>query len=110
VAGMAWQVLGNGELVRATRTNEHADLFRTLPWSHGSLGFLVELELMVIPVGGHALSLSLSLSPSLPPFARPWEGGPGVFGPAHTCHVSGHALSLRGVACARLPGRTPLIG
>ena len=33
-------VLGDGSLVTATRTNEHSDLYYTLPWSHGSLGFL----------------------------------------------------------------------
>lgn len=42
-------VLADGTLVRATAT-EHADLFRALPWSHGTLGLLVALELRVIPV------------------------------------------------------------
>lgn len=32
-------VLGDGSLVRATPT-ENKDLFYTLPWSHGTLGFL----------------------------------------------------------------------
>lgn len=43
-------VLGDGSLVTATRTNEHSDLYYTLPWSHGSLGFLTALELDIIPV------------------------------------------------------------
>ena len=42
-------VLGDGTLVRATAT-EHPDLFRTLPWSHGTLGFLVGAELRIVPV------------------------------------------------------------
>ena len=42
-------VVGDGSVIHATRTNEHAALFKCLPWSHGSLGFLVELELMVVP-------------------------------------------------------------
>ena len=42
-------VVGDGSVIHATRTNEHASLFKCLPWSHGSLGFLVELELMVVP-------------------------------------------------------------
>lgn len=42
-------VLADGSLVKATR-EEHSDLYRTLPWSHGSLGFLVALELQIIPV------------------------------------------------------------
>lgn len=42
-------VLADGSLVRAT-ANEHSDLFYALPWSHGTLGLLVGLELRVIPV------------------------------------------------------------
>jgi len=42
-------VLSDGSLVRATE-NEHTELYRTLPWSHGSLGFLVALEINIIPV------------------------------------------------------------
>jgi len=45
-------VLANGTLVRATRT-EHADLFHALPWSHGTLGLLVGLELRIIPCKSH---------------------------------------------------------
>ncbi|PAA94059.1 hypothetical protein BOX15_Mlig017234g1 [Macrostomum lignano] len=43
-------VLGDGSLVRATADNEHKDLYYCLPWSHGTLGFLVALELQIIPV------------------------------------------------------------
>uniref|UniRef100_A0A914UJW1 Delta(24)-sterol reductase n=1 Tax=Plectus sambesii TaxID=2011161 RepID=A0A914UJW1_9BILA len=43
-------VLGDGSLVTATADNEHADLYRCLPWSHGTLGFLVALELKLIKV------------------------------------------------------------
>ena len=46
-------VTAEGELVRATEDNEHADLFRALPWSHGTLGFLVALEMRVIPAPSH---------------------------------------------------------
>ena len=46
-------VTADGELVRATRDNEHADLFRALPWSHGTLGLLVALEMRVIPAPSH---------------------------------------------------------
>jgi len=45
-----WEVVsGSGEVVVATATNEHSDLFRALPWSHGSLGLLCSLKLRVIP-------------------------------------------------------------
>lgn len=42
-------VTADGALVRATPDNEHADLFRVIPWSHGSLGFLVAVELRILP-------------------------------------------------------------
>ncbi len=41
-------LLGTGEVVRASAT-EHADLFHALPWSMGSLGFLVAVELRIVP-------------------------------------------------------------
>jgi len=43
-------ILGDGSCVRATRDNEYSDLYHCLPWSHGTLGFLVGLELDIIPV------------------------------------------------------------
>ncbi len=42
-------ITADGSLVRATR-QQHADLFHALPWSHGTLGFLVAVELKVVPV------------------------------------------------------------
>lgn len=42
-------VLGDGSHVRSTE-KENEDLFRALPWSHGSLGFLVALELKLVKV------------------------------------------------------------
>ncbi|XP_047738104.1 delta(24)-sterol reductase [Hyalella azteca] len=46
-------VLGDGSLVTATATNDHSDLYYTLPWSHGTLGFLVALELKIIRIKPH---------------------------------------------------------
>lgn len=46
-------VTARGERVRATREGEHAQLFRALPWSHGTLGLLVALELRVVPAPTH---------------------------------------------------------
>lgn len=43
-------VLGDGSFVEATADNEYSDLFKALPWSHGSLAFLVALTLKVIPI------------------------------------------------------------
>ncbi len=50
----AWElVTANGERIRVTRDGEHADLFRALPWSHGTLGLLVGLELRVVRTPTH---------------------------------------------------------
>lgn len=45
-------VTGDGRRVTATK-DENADLFHALPWSHGTLGFLVSLELDIIPIQSH---------------------------------------------------------
>ena len=42
-------VIADGSLLRVTRT-EYADLFYALPWSHGTLGFLVAVELQVVAI------------------------------------------------------------
>jgi len=42
-------VLGDGSLVRASK-EQYTDLYHCLPWSHGTLGFLVALELKIIKV------------------------------------------------------------
>jgi len=42
-------IMGDGKYLRVTK-DSHPDLFHALPWSHGSLGFLVGLKLRVIPV------------------------------------------------------------
>lgn len=45
-------VCGDGRVVTAT-ADEHVGLFRALPWSHGTLGLLVSLELKIIPIQSH---------------------------------------------------------
>jgi len=42
-------VTASGEVVLARPDNEHADLWRALPWSHGTLGLLTSLRLKVVP-------------------------------------------------------------
>lgn len=42
-------IVADGTLLRVTR-EEHPDLFHALPWSHGTLGLLVALELKIVPV------------------------------------------------------------
>ena len=47
----SWEVVvGDGSLIKATRDNQYSDLYHCLPWSHGTLGFLVALELKIIKV------------------------------------------------------------
>jgi delta24-sterol reductase len=41
-------ILADGSLVRCTKT-ENSELFQLIPWSHGTLGFLVAVELKIIP-------------------------------------------------------------
>jgi len=42
-------VLADGSFIRCTK-DENADLFRAFPWSHGSLGFLVAVEVEIMPI------------------------------------------------------------
>lgn len=42
-------IIADGSLIRASKT-QNAELFHALPWSHGTLGFLVAVELKVVPV------------------------------------------------------------
>lgn len=41
-------VLSDGSVVKCSR-EENSDLFYALPWSHGTLGFLVSAEIDIIP-------------------------------------------------------------
>ena len=43
-------MLGDGSVVCARRDNQYSDLYHCLPWSHGSLAFLVSLTLEIVPV------------------------------------------------------------
>nr|AYF56481.1 delta (24)-sterol reductase-like protein [Phyllostachys edulis] len=43
-------VLADGRVVRATKDNEYSDLFYGIPWSQGTLGFLVSAEIKLIPI------------------------------------------------------------
>lgn len=43
-------ILASGEVVTATRENEHADLFHAVPWSYGALGMLVSVTMKLIPI------------------------------------------------------------
>lgn len=43
-------VTADGEVIKVTKDNEHSDLFYCLPWSHGTLGFLVGLKLQIVRV------------------------------------------------------------
>jgi len=45
-------ITADGDLVRCTR-EENPDLFHALPWSHGTLGFLVAVELRIVRTKSH---------------------------------------------------------
>jgi len=42
-------ITANGDIIKASE-NEHQDLFRALPWSHGTLGFLVGVTLKIVKI------------------------------------------------------------
>ena len=47
---MAFEIVtSHGELLRVTKEN-NPELFFALPWSHGTLGFLVAVELRILPI------------------------------------------------------------
>jgi delta24-sterol reductase len=79
-------VTAKGELVRVTADNEHANLFRALPWSHGTLGLLVALEMRVIPASSH---VRLVYRPfySLDAYAEEYERLARVANPPHFIEV-----------------------
>jgi len=40
-------VSAEGKVIKAVRSGENSDLFRAIPWSHGTLGFLTSVELSI---------------------------------------------------------------
>lgn len=76
-------VLASGELVIATRDNEHKDLFFAIPWSYGALGMLVGVEMRLIqvkpfmkltyyPVAGTVDEMCKAWNHFLVPNDKPW--------------------------------------
>ena len=79
-------VTAKGELLRVTADNEHADLFRALPWSHGTLGLLVALEMRVIPASSHVRLVYRPFC-SLNAYAKEYERLAGAENPPHFIEV-----------------------
>jgi delta24-sterol reductase len=106
-------VAADGKLVRATADNEHADLFRALPWSHGTLGLLVALEMRVIPAPSHVRLVYrpfYSLQQYADEYARlaSEENPPHfietiIFGKDRAVLMEGHLASEDEVQAGRLP-------
>ena len=106
-------VAADGKLVRATADNEHADLFRALPWSHGTLGLLVALEMRVIPAPSHVRLVYrpfYSLQQYADEYARlaSEENPPHfietiIFGKDRAVLMEGHLASADEVRAGRLP-------
>ncbi|XP_071850419.1 delta(24)-sterol reductase-like [Apostichopus japonicus] len=42
-------VLGNGDVVKCSK-EENADLFHSIPWSYGTLCFLVSVDIRIVPI------------------------------------------------------------
>lgn len=120
VAGMvhdvcvAYEMLtADGNIVKATATNDHAELFRAIPWSHGSLGLLVSVELKVIPCPGHVCvsyypTASLEECHSLLEELAtgddiPWFLEAFVFSKDRAVVVAAELASWRDVSSGRLP-------
>lgn len=75
--------LAGGEVVVASRDNEHKELFYAIPWSYGALGMLVSVEMRLIkvkpymkvtyyPVAGSIDEMSEAWEHFLVPEDRPW--------------------------------------
>ena len=79
-------VTAKGDLLRVTADNEHADLFRALPWSHGTLGLLVAIEMRVIAAPSH---VRLVYRPfySLEAYAKEYERLARASAPPHFIEV-----------------------
>lgn len=96
-------VTAEGELIRVEREGEHADLFRALPWSHGTLGLLVAMELRVVPatkyvhliyrpfndINAYIEAHQAQLTAQNPPWFL--EGQ--VFGPNQAVLIEGHLIT-----------------
>ncbi|CAA6655764.1 unnamed protein product [Spirodela intermedia] len=63
-------VLADGRVVRATKDNEYSDLFYGIPWSQGTLGFLVSAEIKLIPVKEYMRLTYTPVRGSLQDFAQ----------------------------------------
>jgi len=46
-------VLPDGKVVTCSET-ENSDLFYSIPWSHGTLGFLLSAEIRIVPAKKYA--------------------------------------------------------
>ena len=106
-------VTAEGELVRATADNEHADLFRALPWSHGTLGLLVAMEMRVIRAPSHVRMVYRPFY-SLQQYADEYgrlaseEGPPHfietiIFGKDRAVVMEGHLATDAEIRSGRLP-------
>ena len=106
-------VTAEGQLLRVTREGEHANLFRALPWSHGTLGLLVGLELRVVPAPTHVRLVYrpfFSLDEYCAEHERllraentPWFLEAQVFGRDRAVILEGHLASADEVANGSLP-------
>ncbi|MCA9535995.1 MAG: FAD-binding oxidoreductase [Myxococcales bacterium] len=106
-------VTASGELLRVTRDGEHADLFRALPFSQGTLGLLVALSLRVVPAPTHVRLVYrpfFDLDEYCAEHERllraqdpPWFLEAQVFGRDRAVILEGHLATSEEVASGALP-------
>lgn len=76
-------LVASGEVVTATRDNEHKDLFHAIPWSYGAIGMLLGVEMRLIkvkpfmkvtyyPVAGTIDEMTKAWNHFLVPTNKPW--------------------------------------
>ncbi|MCH9682530.1 MAG: FAD-binding protein, partial [Deltaproteobacteria bacterium] len=106
-------VTAQGQWIRVTRDGEHAELFRALPWSHGTLGLLVALELRIVPSPTHVRVVyrpmydldayieahTQRLLSDDPPFFLEAQ----VFGRDRAVIIEGHLASTQEIASGDVP-------
>lgn len=66
-------ITAQGELVTATRNNEHSDLFHAIPWSYGALGMLVGIKMRLIKVKPYVRMIYHPVAGTISEMCKAWD-------------------------------------
>ena len=66
-------VLANGNVVTATRDNDHSDLFFAIPWSYGALGMLVSVTMRLIPIKPYMKVTYYPVAGTIDEMCKAWD-------------------------------------